>query len=214
LPRLLRFQDICPDVEVSVDVGTGVVQFRGPHKPDLAIRHSFTKTSWPRLQSRRLFESRATPLMSPRLLEAGPKLNSPRDILNYTLLHEENRDYWSHWLAAAGVVDVEAKRGPLFPDGAMAAKAAVLAQGVTLGDVLLDSLELNSGRLVQPFELSIPFGVYWLVAPDFERLSEGARAFTHWLMAESEKRDPVPIMPPRRPASSRSGRSHRPPRRR
>jgi LysR family glycine cleavage system transcriptional activator len=63
-----------------------------------------------------------------------------------------------------------------------------LGHGVTLGDVFLDSLELEAGRLVRPFELSIPFGAYWLVAPDFELLSEPARAFTDWLLTEAAPR--------------------------
>jgi LysR family glycine cleavage system transcriptional activator len=191
LPRLDRFQSIRPDVDVSVDVSLGVVEFRGNNKPDLAIRHSFEKSSWPRTQSRKLFESRATPLISPALLASGPPLRQPADLLKYTLLHEENRDYWSGWLAAAGVEGVEARRGPLFPDGAMAAKAAALGQGVTLGDAVLEALEIETGRLVQPFELSMPFGVYWLVARDFELLSEAASAFAEWLVSEGASAKPA-----------------------
>lgn len=184
LPRLDRFQAMRPDVDVSVDVSVGVVEFRG-NKAELAIRHSFTKSSWPRTQSRYLFDSRATPLMAPGLRAAGPPLDLPADLLRYTLLHEENRDYWFQWLQAAGVTDVEAQRGPLFADGAMAARAAVLGHGVTLGDPFLESLEMKAGRLVQPFDVSIPFGTYWLVTPDFELLSEPARAFADWLQAEA-----------------------------
>jgi LysR family transcriptional regulator, glycine cleavage system transcriptional activator len=192
LPRLNRFQAIRPDVDVSVEVGRVVVDFRGSGKPDLAIRHSFDKTSWPRTQSRRLFESRGTPLIAPALLAAGPVLRQPADILKYTLLHEERRDYWSQWLEAAGIVDAKSQGGLLFPDGAMAAKAAVLGQGITLGDAVLDSQDVAAGRLVQPFALSIPFGAYWLVAPDFELLSGPARAFADWLMTESARaRDAV-----------------------
>ncbi len=184
LPRLNRFQEIRPDVDVSVDVGVNVAELRHTGI-ELAIRHSFTRSSWPGTQSRFLFDSRATPLISAALLASGPPLQHPADIALYTLLHEENRDYWSQWLQAAGVIGIETKRGPLFPDGAMASRAAALGQGVTLGDPFLDSLELAAGRLVRPFELSIPFGTYWLVAPDFERLREPARVFTDWLLAEA-----------------------------
>jgi len=184
VPRLGRFRAIRPDVDVSVEVGIGVVDFRGSEKPDLAIRHSFDKSSWPRTQSRRLFESRATPLIAPGLLASGKGLRQPSEVLNYTLLHEENRDYWSQWLDAAGVPDAKAQSGLLFPDGSMAAKAAALGQGITLGDAVLESQEIKAGRLTQPFALSIPFGTYWLVTPDFERLSEPARAFADWLVEE------------------------------
>lgn len=66
----------------------------------------------------------------------------------------------------------------------MAAKAAVLGQGVTLGDPLLDSLEIEAGRLVQPFDLAIPFGTYWLVTRDVEEPGEAEQAFADWLMLE------------------------------
>ena len=184
LPRLNRFQAVRPDVDVSVDVGINVVELRRSGM-ELAIRHSFTRSSWPGTQSRFFFDSRATPLVSPALLASGPPLKQPADLAHYTLLHEENRDYWSQWLQAAGVVGVETQRGPLYPDGAMAARAAVLGHGVTLGDILLESVEIEAGRLVRPFELSIPFGTYWLVAHDFDLLSEPARAFTDWLLAEA-----------------------------
>jgi LysR family glycine cleavage system transcriptional activator len=184
LPRLNRFQSARPDVDVSVDVGINVVELRR-NGMELAIRHSFTRSSWPGTQSRFLFDSRATPLISPTLVASGPPLRQPADLAHYTLLHEENRDYWSQWLQAAGAVGVETQRGPLYPDGAMAARAASLGHGVTLGDVLLESLEIEAGRLVRPFELSIPFGTYWLVAPDFELLREPAQAFTDWLLQEA-----------------------------
>lgn len=187
LPRLNRFHAIRPDVDVSVDVGMNVVELRRSGM-ELAIRHSFTRASWPGTQSRFLFDSRATPLLSPALLAAGYPLKKPEDLAHYTLLHEENRDYWSQWFQAAGVAGIDAQRGPLYPDGAMAARAAVLGHGVTLGDAHLDSLELEAGRLVRPFELAIPFGTYWLVTPDFALLSEPAQAFTEWLLAEAAAR--------------------------
>lgn len=186
LPRLNRFQATRPDVDVTVDVSADVVEFRGKDAPDVAIRFSTTRSSWPRTQSRKLFESRATPLISPKLLRKGPPLKQPADLLHYTLLHEERRDHWSTWLTAAGVTDVETERGVLFPDGAMAAKAAALGQGVALGDAVLDSLEIEAGRLVQPFRLTTPFGAHFLVARDFDALSDAARAFADWVLAEGQ----------------------------
>jgi LysR family transcriptional regulator, glycine cleavage system transcriptional activator len=35
---------------------------------------------------------------------------------------------------------------------------------------------------VQPFDISIDYGAYWLVARDFKRLSPEARAFRQWLL--------------------------------
>ncbi len=77
-----------------------------------------------------------------------------------------------------------AQRGPIFPDGHLTTRAAALGHGVALGDLFLNVAELEAGELVQPFDTTLEFGDYWLVAPDFDRLSGPARAFADWLVAE------------------------------
>jgi LysR family glycine cleavage system transcriptional activator len=109
---------------------------------------------------------------------------SAADLAGHTLLHEENRDGWSRWLHAAEAENVTPQRGPIFPDGTLTTRAAALGHGVALGDVFLNAAELKDGTLVRPFEVTIPFGSYWLVAPDFDALSLPAGAFADWLVAE------------------------------
>jgi LysR family glycine cleavage system transcriptional activator len=72
----------------------------------------------------------------------------------------------------------------MFPDGALGIQAAILGHGVALGDRVINGEDLRSGRLVMPLEIEIPYGAYWLVAPDLNALSEPARAFADWLRNE------------------------------
>ena len=123
-------------------------------------------------------------MLSPGLLARSAPLVTAADLAGYTLLHEENRDGWSRWFEAAGVGSATAQRGPIFQDGALTTRAASLGHGVALGDLFLNDAELKSGELLQPFPISIPFGSYWLVAPDFDALSAPVRAFADWLLAE------------------------------
>jgi LysR family glycine cleavage system transcriptional activator len=183
MPRLNRFQELHPGIDVSIDVSTRLVEFR-THEADLAIRHGATQKSWPRTQSKFLFDSPATPVTSPELLAKGPPLVTAADLAGYTLLHEENRDGWARWLEAAGAENVTPERGPIFADGTLTTRAAALGHGVALGDVFMNAAELKDGSLVRPFAMTIPFGTYWLVAPDFDALSPPARAFADWLLAE------------------------------
>lgn len=183
VPRLNLFRTKRPDVDVSVDVDARLVEFRS-HEADLAIRHSVTESSWPRTDAERLIDTTVTPVLSPTLLASGRPLMQPDDLRHYTLLHEENRDGWSRWFEAAGICDLAPQRGPIFPDSALAAQAASLGHGVALGDTLLNNQQLQSERLVQPFETELPFGSYFLVAPDLESLSEPAKAFADWLKYE------------------------------
>jgi len=188
VPRLDAFNAMRPDIDVSIDASSQLVDFRG-RGFDLAIRHSMTVKSWPRTQSRRLMDSASTPIMSPALLASGPPVRRPEDLRHYPLLHESTRDGWADWFRAAGLGDMEPPRGPIFPDGALAAQSAALGHGVALGCHVLSGRDLKAGRLVAPLDFEIPTGAYWLVAPDFDRLSEPARAFADWMAEEIAKDD-------------------------
>jgi LysR family glycine cleavage system transcriptional activator len=183
IPRLNRFHDRHPGIDVAVDVSTRLTEFR-THEADLAVRHSEKRSEWPRTQSRHLFESPATPVVSPELLAKGPPLRTVADLAGHTLLHEENRDGWVRWLKVAGAENVMTGRGPIFADGTLTTRAAALGHGVALGDLFMNAAELRNGSLVQPFSVAMPFGSYWLVAPNFDALSPPAHIFAEWLIAE------------------------------
>jgi LysR family glycine cleavage system transcriptional activator len=186
VPRLNVFRDRRPDIDVAVDVDGRLIEFRS-HEADLAIRHSTARTEWPRVQSRHLTDIAVTPVLAPTLPSSERPLARPADLTRYTLLHEENRNGWALWFAAAGVADLPPQRGPIFPDAALSTQAAILGHGVALGDVLLNGDDLRSGRLIRPFAIEVPYGSYWLVAPDFSALPEPASAFVEWLLAEVGK---------------------------
>lgn len=182
LPRLEAFRQLRPDIDISVESDHRLVEFRNS-PVELAIRHSLTATSWPRVEARRLVEASLTAMLSPALLKSS-KLRSPAGLAENVLLHEENRDTWSRWFAAAGLTDMAPQRGPIFPDGAFAVNAARLGHGIALGDTALVGGDLRQGVLVRPFDVNIGFGAYWLVAPQFDALSEPAKAFVDWLESQ------------------------------
>lgn len=183
IPRLNHFHERHPGIDVAVDVSTRLTEFR-THEADLAVRHSEKRSEWPRTQSRHLFDSPATPVVSPDLLAKGPPLETVADLAGHTLLHEENRDGWARWLKVAGAESVTPGRGPIFADGTLTTRAAALGHGVALGDLFMNAAQLREGSLVQPYAVTLPFGSYWLVAPDFDALSPAARIFVEWLIAE------------------------------
>lgn len=190
LPRLVEFRELRPDIDVLVDVSGRLVEFRN-HDAELAIRFSYHNSSWPRVQAEHLVDASYTPLISPALLASGPRLRQPADLLNYTLLHDDNRSAWSAWFKAAGVIDPVTDRGPMFPDGALGIQAAILGHGVALGDRVVNSRDLRAGRLAEPFDITVRYGAYWLVAPDLARLSEPARAFSDWFRGEIKAEAPA-----------------------
>ncbi len=184
VPRLNRFRELRPDIDVSVEVDPRPIEFRSD-QAELALRFSAHNTSWPRSEAERLALTVNSPVLSPALLASGPPLEKPIDLGRYTLLHEENRQGWARWFEAAGVpADAAPARGPMFADTSLSKQAAQLGHGVALGDLMLVRDELASGALIKPFDIDVASGAYWLVARSLKGLPEPAKAFADWVRSE------------------------------
>jgi LysR family glycine cleavage system transcriptional activator len=202
VPRLDRFRQLHPALDVAVAAESQLIDFRsGPAQ--LAIRFAAKARSWPRLQARHLADVAMSPVVAPGLGATG--LRRPGDLANAVLLHEENRRGWSRWLALAKVTGVAASRGPLYTDIGLILQAARHGHGVALVDTLLASDDLAAGRLVKPFKVDLPAGAYWLVAPDLAGLSPAAKAFANWLQGEIAAVTPPAAATSRRRATSTRG---------
>lgn len=182
VPRLDAFRRARPDVDVSVESDSRLVEFRA-NGVELAIRYALVDTAWPRVEARRLAGVVMAPVVSPERLAAGPPLAAPVDLARHVLLHEESRSGWARWFEAAGAAAAAPERGPLYADGGLTLQAAVRGHGVALADLRLAAEEIAAGRLVQPFPAAVECGAYWLVAPDLSALAEPAAAFAAWLEA-------------------------------
>ncbi|ESY57441.1 MULTISPECIES: LysR substrate-binding domain-containing protein [unclassified Mesorhizobium] len=184
LPRLNRFSQLRPDIDVSLEVDPRPIEFRSD-QPELALRFSARATSWPRSEAEWLASTVDSPVLSPTLLASGPALEKPLDLARYTLLHEENRQGWARWFEAAGVAaDAIPARGPMLADVSLSKQAALLGHGVALGDLLQIGEEIASGALIKPFDIDVASGAYWLVARSLKDLPEPAKAFADWVRSE------------------------------
>ncbi|WP_395447015.1 LysR substrate-binding domain-containing protein [Aminobacter sp. UC22_36] len=184
VPRLNRFREMRPDIDIALDVDPRLIDFRSD-QAELALRFSAHNTSWPRSEAELLAPVTDSPVLSPLLLASGPALECPADLRRYTLLHEENRTGWVRWFEAAGATEAPVpERGPLLADAALSKQAAMLGHGVALGDLLLVHEELKAGTLVKPFKTNVICGGYWLVAKSLRKLSEPAQSFADWIRAE------------------------------
>lgn len=180
VPRLAAFRDLRPDIDVVVDVDSRLAAFRSG-EADLAIRYSLSRTGWPRVQSVSLAPVKIAPAASPEFRARLSPFVEPSTILTLTLLHEDSRKGWAAWLEAMGLDPSAASHGPVLPDAALAAQAALLGEGVVLADAVLHRQELEAGKLALLSDQWMPYGAYWLVAPDLEGLPEPAQSFASWL---------------------------------
>ncbi|MFQ6021798.1 MAG: transcriptional regulator GcvA [Acidiferrobacterales bacterium] len=185
VPRLSRFQAQNPDIEVrlSLVTSTELVDF-ARSDVDLAIRSG--RGNWPGLSSHRLIGEELVPVCSPALLEGLHPLKRPEDLRNFTLLHALPRiTQWQMWVNAAGVTGVDVYRGPKFHNTPLALDAALAGLGIAIADRRLVARELESGRLIQPFDIVLPSeSAYYLVYPEETADNPKIAAFRGWLLSE------------------------------
>jgi LysR family glycine cleavage system transcriptional activator len=183
VPRLGAFLAAQPDIDLRISAAKRHVDLVADGV-DLVVRHGAGQ--WPGLRAVRLCTEALFPVCGPRLMEGPRALRAPRDLARCVLLHDRDRQGWARWLAAAGLSDVDAGRGPLFDQTSMAIDAAIAGQGVALARTALAAADLLGGRLVRPFALTLPAPfAYWIVCLEGAAGRRKIALFRDWLLAEA-----------------------------
>jgi LysR family glycine cleavage system transcriptional activator len=182
IPRLGRFRERHPDIDVRISASLHLVDFQR-EDVDLGIRNGAGE--WPGLHATRLFSEDPIVVCSPKLLRGKHALKTPADLRRVTLLHDESPNNWAVWLRVHGVTGVNTGRGPLFNDASHVLQAAVSGQGAALSPRAFAADDLERGTLVQAFDLHLPsaFG-YYLVCPLETVDRPKVKAFREWLRDE------------------------------
>lgn len=180
LPRLPRFVAGEPQVDVEVE-STEIMREPGS-ETDLAIRYIEGSRQRPQRNAVLLANLSMFPVCAPSMLLPGQRLQTPRDLLQYPLLHEDEGRSWQAWFAAAGLDGITLPRRMRFNDVALVLQAAVNGHGVALGDDLLAADDLKAGRLLKPFDVRAHCGTYWLLGTASR--SRAQRVFRHWLQEQ------------------------------
>lgn len=195
MPKLTDFRKAYPDVDLNISgnrdlIDNGHARNTIPadnfkrDKVDIAIR--FGQGDYPGCRVDKLISVSAIPLCSPGLLEGDKPLSKPADLRHHTLLHDdtpyEGRPSWSTWLEAAGVGDIDSTHGMSFNSAGLVLAAAVEGQGVALTLQPLAADDLADGRLVMPFELSLPMDhAYYVISLEENVDKPHIKAFRDWL---------------------------------
>ena len=189
VPRLDRFHEVHPDIEVWVSADMDIVDF-AMDDVDIAIRYG--GGNYPGLDVELLMSETILPVCSPRLLQGEAPLRTPADLRQHALLHDGSPDKddsaptWPMWLKAAGVTDVDGSRGLKFNQSSLVIEAAVAGKGVALAKAALALADLEAARLVVPFDLTTPSSfAYYIVHPTSKARLRAVRAFKGWLLEEA-----------------------------
>jgi LysR family glycine cleavage system transcriptional activator len=188
VPRLGRFEEQHPQVDVWLSAGMEIVDFASG-EIDLAIRYGTGR--YPGLEVVKLMSETVIPVASPAFLEANP-LDTPADLANHILLHDGSPDAddscpdWAMWLAARGIKGVDGTRGPRFNQSSLVIEAAVGGRGVALAKRALAQADLDAGRLIAPLQIATAVDfAYFVVHPKAKGRLPQVKAFVNWITGEA-----------------------------
>ena len=189
VPRLDRFQEIHPEIDVWVSADMNVVDF-AVDEVDIAIRYG--SGSYTGLVTEHLMAEKIVPVCAPQLLTGDNPIKTPEDLVHHTLLHDSGNDKdpscptWPMWLKAAGVDHKTGDRGLKFNQSSLVIEAAVAGKGVALAKAALALADLEAARLVIPFDLTTPTEFsYYVVHPPSKSSSPAVKAFMAWVLKEA-----------------------------
>ncbi len=197
VPRLPSFQEAHPEIDVRVATSVALVDFRRDDV-DVAIRYGHG--DWPGLRADWLMTEETFPVCAPALRDGETPLRRPAELARHTLLHMSVRDDWHQWLTAAGVDGVDVTRGHTFDSYVTLLQAAIDGLGVALGRTPFVEADLAAGRLVAPFQVTLPADAgFYVVAPTATADRPPVPAFRDWLlqtMADAPPDDAATVAPP------------------
>lgn len=180
IPRLSKFNKIYPEIEVRLKASDEPVDFL---REDVDVAIYYETGNYPGLHSVTLLNERLTPLCAPALLEGNIPLSTPEDLKQHNLMHDFNTNDWQRWLRLAGVKGIDLSHGSVFSHTSMVLQAAIFGQGIAMGHLVLSQADVSSGRLVQPFEMTMESDFsYDVVCPIESAQRPKVKAFIDWLL--------------------------------
>ena len=187
-PRLHRFQDLHPGIEVWISAASERVDLAAG-AADLAIRYGPGGDLT--VNEQHLLDEEVLPVCSPDLLRHA-SIRRPADLIGQTLLHDSSPESavdgadWRDWLKSRRVRGVDDAGGVRFNQSALVIDAAVAGRGVALAKRSLAQNDLTSGRLVTLFAdgASATPSAYHIVTARNRPLSADAETFIAWLKNE------------------------------
>jgi LysR family glycine cleavage system transcriptional activator len=203
LPRIDRFQALCPDTDLRLETSLKPVDFVA-QKVDIGVRYG--GGHWPGLEALKMMAEEVYPVCSPGLLRQRGRLNAPADLARETLIHDLSMDghagfpTWQAWLRAArvqGLSGVSATRGMKINNSAAVLQAAVEGHGIALARSVMAGDDIAAGRLVRLFPriaYASPLAYYIVYRPECAELPRLVR-FRDWLLEQAREPEPAQSVP-------------------
>jgi len=194
LPRIERFQQAHPRLDVLLDTNLRTVDFQA-ERIDIGVRYG--AGNWPGLTALHLMDETLFPVCAPDypLLKKG---RLPEAALERcTLIHDQSMagdpDYptWRMWMDASGFTAIDTERGLRINNSAAVLQAAMDGQGLALARSVMVKDDLDAGRLIRPFadkgvDCPLTQAYYVVYRPECGELGK-VQAFRDWLLGEAAR---------------------------
>ncbi|QHM70965.1 LysR substrate-binding domain-containing protein [Mixta intestinalis] len=181
IPRLPDFMRANPRTEINVVYANHRNYLSDAS--DMSIR--FGRGQWAGYLSEPLISGKMVPVASREFIRLHGHVDTPEQLLQMPLLHDEERMTWNQWFVQQNVRRTPGRSGPLFEDGLLTLAAVQAGLGCALMREPLIRPYLESGELVKLFDLPIDDGrdYYLCVRQDSEMTAEG-KLLQSWLRAQ------------------------------
>jgi LysR family glycine cleavage system transcriptional activator len=193
MPWLQDFISHHPDVDLRVSASPEPANFV-TNQVDVDIRYG--RPIWKGVQFEALLTETVAPLCSPKLLKGPPAISCPEDIAKATLIELEGGVMgWDDWFELNGIVAPEGNRRLHFDRSIMSIQASVDGLGIILDSTTLARREIETGRLVIPFNdriKSLEVTSHYLVYPKGRVQASLVRDFLVWLRRRAG--EPFPVL--------------------
>jgi LysR family transcriptional regulator, glycine cleavage system transcriptional activator len=215
IPRLRRFTQLYPDVDVRISATYKSVNLERS-LVDVAVR--YLRTDAAPEGAKLLFGEELFPVCSPLLTSEGERpLRGLQDLRHHALLRIDDPNGfldWGTWLEAQGLSDFKPAASLRFDNYEQMIAAALAAQGVAMGISSLVSGLMASGQLIAPFSKSV-IGArsYYVISSATTGRRPHVEAFVAWLVAEAaaaavaKPEPPTRSQPPAAPSADAARRA-------
>ncbi|YCO03103.1 LysR substrate-binding domain-containing protein [Vibrio sp. VNB-15] len=191
VPRLESFHLDNPDLQVQIFAEGALVN---SELKDYDVAIDYGSHPYRDKRAERILNEQLLPVMSPKYLEEHRWLKTlratPEQWREATLLHDAMpwdkapRDYeWLYWASSMGF-DFKTDVGHFFNRTDMAMSAAEAGVGIAMARMALVEDELESGRLVSPFEPVDANAGYYLI---INTKSGPTERFRQWLVRQTQQ---------------------------
>ncbi|MGM7517357.1 transcriptional regulator GcvA [Proteus mirabilis] len=184
VPRLSGFNQAYPGIDVRIQA---VDREEDKLADDVDVAIFYGRGNWTGLRTDRLYAEYLIPVCAPSLLTGEKPLKTPSDLIYHTLLHDTSRRDWQAYVRQLEIQNqINVQQGPIFSHSSMVIQAAVHGQGVALVNNVMARSEIESGRLVRPFQdVLVSKNAFYLVCQDSQTELGKIAAFRQWILSQA-----------------------------